>query len=97
MIFKKYTVGSASVNLSTYECVSSGYKTIQLSTTVQTITGYNQKVISKEPVYKDEETKYYSYKTRTYVAGTTDIKWSVYNDTTLLNNGWVYTGNYKEK
>lgn len=97
MIFKKYTVGSASVNLSTYECVSSGYQTIQLSTTVQTITGYNTKVVSKEPVYKDEEVKYYSYKTRTYVAGTTDVKWSSYNDTTLLASGYNYTGNKKQK
>lgn len=97
MIYKKYTAGSASVNLSTYECVSSSYKTITLSTTVQTITGYNTKIISKEPVYKDFETKYYSYKTRTYIAGTTDIKWSIYNDTTLIAAGYYYTGNKKQK
>ena len=97
MIFKKYTAGSSSVNLSTYECVSSGYQTINLSTTVQTITGYNTKIVNKEPVYKDVETKYYSYKTRTYVAGTTDVKWSSYNDTTLLAAGYNYTGNKKQK
>lgn len=97
MIYKKYVVGTSSVNLSTYECTNSSYKTINLSTTVETITGYNVKIISKTPVYKDFETKYYSYKTRTYVEGTTDIKWSIYNDSTLLNAGYNYTGNKKEK
>ena len=97
MIFKKYVVGSSSVDLSTYECVSSSYQTIALSTTVQTIIGYNKKITKKEPVYKDVENKYYSYKTRTYVAGTTDIKWSSYNDTTLLAAGYNYTGNRKQK
>ena len=97
MIYKKYTAGSSSVNLSTYQCTSSSYQTIALSTTVKTITGYNTKITKKEPVYQNVETKYYSYKTRTYVAGTTDVKWSKYNDTTLLNAGYNYTGNKKVK
>lgn len=97
IIYKKYTVGSSSVNLSTYECTSTSYQTVNLSTTVETITGYNTKIVSKTPVYQDVQTKYYSYKTRTYVAGTTDVKWSSYNDTTLLTAGYAYTGNKKEK
>lgn len=97
MIYKKYVAGLTSVDLSTYECTSSSYQTIALSTTVSTITGYNTKVTKKEPVYQTVESKLYSYKTRSYVAGTTDIKWSKYNDTTLLNAGYKYTGNKKVK
>lgn len=37
---------------------------------------------------------YYSYRTRRLISsGSTDIKWSTYNDTNLLNNGYTYTGN----
>lgn len=97
MIYKKYVVGSSSVDLSTYECTSSSYKTINLYTTVQTITGYETYVISKTPVYEEVEKKYYSYKTREYIEGTTDVKWSSYNDTTLLTSGYKYTGNKKVK
>lgn len=37
---------------------------------------------------------YYSYRTRTLISsGSTDTKWSTYNDTSLLNQGYTYTGN----
>ena len=37
---------------------------------------------------------YYSYRTRTLISsGSTDTKWSTYNDTNLLNQGYTYTGN----
>lgn len=37
---------------------------------------------------------YYSYRTRTLISsGYTDTKWSTYNDTNLLNQGYTYTGN----
>ena len=37
---------------------------------------------------------YYSTRTRTLLSsGSTDIKWSTYNDTNLLNQGYTYTGN----
>ena len=64
---------------------------------VKTITGYETYIVSKTPVYEDVTTKYYSYKTREYIQGTTDIKWSVYNDTALLTAGYKYTGNKKVK
>lgn len=94
MIFRKYTKSSTST--SKYTCTKSSIKTITLTTTVKTITGYEKKV-TKEPVYNYSTVKMYSYKTRTYINGTKDIKWSVKNDTTLLNSGYSYTGNYKEK
>ena len=49
-----------------------------------------------EPLYGD--VCYQSTKTRKITdKGKTEYKWSKYNDTTLLNNGWVYTGKRKEK
>lgn len=97
MIFKKYVAGSTNIDLSTYECTSSSYKTFKLFTTVKTIIGYEIIIISRTPVYETVITKYYSFKTRKYIEGTTDIKWSSYNDTTLLIAGYSYTGNKKEK
>ena len=45
-----------------------------------------------QPVYAT--VYYYSYRTRRLISsGSTDIKWSTYNDTNLLNNGYTYTGN----
>ncbi len=39
---------------------------------------------------------YYSYRTRSIISnGSVDIKWSTYNDSNLLNQGYSYTGNYK--
>ena len=39
---------------------------------------------------------YYSYRTRTLISsGSTDTKWSTYNDTNLLNQGYTYTGNIR--
>lgn len=91
--YKKYTKSATPVTK--YQCVKWETQTTPITTTVQTITGYETKVVSKEPVYETVKTTYYRYKTRTYHEGTTDLKWSVYNDTTLLNAGYVYTGNKK--
>ena len=39
-----------------------------------------------------------SEKNRTITSSTsTSIKWSKYNDTTLISQGYYYTGNYKEQ
>ena len=46
------------------------------------------------PVYGT--VNYYSYRTRTLISnGSVDVKWSTYNDTNLLNQGYTYTGNTK--
>lgn len=43
------------------------------------------------PVYG--RVKYYSERTRSLISsGSTDTKWSTYNDTNLLNQGYYYTG-----
>lgn len=44
------------------------------------------------PVYGT--VNYYSYRTRTLISsGSTDTKWSTYNDQNLLSQGYTYTGN----
>ena len=67
-------------------------KTVPIYKTI-TVT---EKATRKEKLYGD--VCYQSTKTRSVLdPGKTTYKWSVYNDTSLLNDGWVYTGNYKQK
>ncbi len=68
------------------------YKTIPIYRTI-TVT---EKATREEPLYGD--VCYQSTKTRSVKdPGTTKTKWSTYNDTSLLNDGWVYTGRTKLK
>lgn len=67
-------------------------KTVPIYSTL-TIT---EKAVRKEPLYGT--VCYSSIKTRELISkGQTQTKWSVYNDTSLLNSGWVYTGRKKLK
>ena len=55
-----------------------------------------EKAYRTEPLYGD--VCYESTKTRKLISDEkTEYKWSKYNDTSLLNNGWVYTGKKKQK
>ncbi len=55
-----------------------------------------EKAKRTEPLYGT--VCYQSTKTRNLLdAGKTTLKWSIYNDTELLENGWAYTGNVKLK
>ena len=55
-----------------------------------------EKAKRTEPLYGD--ICYQSTKTREIVSSAhTETKWSSYNDKTLLDNGWKYTGNKKVK
>ena len=94
--YQHYQRGNATP-ITKYQCVKWENKQTPIVTTVQTITGYEKKVVSKEPVYETINTVQYRYKTRTYHEGVIDIKWSTYNDTTLLGMGYSYTGNKKVK
>lgn len=50
--------------------------------------------IDGKPAYAT--VNYYSYRTRTLISsGSTDAKWSTYNDINLLNQGYTYTGNIR--
>lgn len=72
--------------------------------TVQVITGYgtSQRVEkSSEPIYGTKKvphnTTYYRYRTRELKSGWRDERWSVCNDQTLIENGYEWTGEKKEK
>ena len=67
-------------------------KTIPIYSTI-TVT---EKATRTEPLYGD--VCYQSTKTRNLISDRViKLKWSKYNDTSLLNDGWTYTGNRKEK
>lgn len=72
-------------------------KKVPVTTTTKKIVGYETKVVSKTPVYQTTTENLYSYRTRNCTKESTDIKWSIYNDTTLINSGYNYTGNKREK
>ena len=73
-------------------CGSIVTKTIPIYSTV-TVT---EKASRTEPLYGD--VCYKSTKTRTLISpGTTKYQWSTWNNTTLLNDGWNYTGKTKAK
>ena len=86
------TTTSSTTTTADASCGEYTYKTIPIYSTI-TVT---EKVYRTEPLYGD--VCYKSTKNRTLIsAGKTLLKWSTYNDTTLLKNGWVYTGNREEK
>jgi len=73
-------------------CGSYVTKTIPIYGTVTA----TEKATRTEPLYGD--VCYKSTKTRSLISPEkTQTKWSSYNDTSLLNNGWVYTGRKKVK
>lgn len=71
-------------------CGSYVTKTIPVYVTIKT----TESATRTEPLYGT--VCYQSSKTRKLIsAGKTSKKWSKYNDTSLLNNGWYYTGRKK--
>ena len=81
------------VNTKKYTAIMCGSTDANCLREVQT-TSRREKIgtYKGQPVYAT--VYYYSYRTRRLISnGSTDIKWSTYNDTNLLNNGYTYTGN----
>lgn len=73
----------------TISCAETETKKVEIVDTVPVIVGYEE---IRTPVYKDV----YKYKERRRTlinAAYTDYKWSIYNDSSLLNNGYTMTGN----
>jgi len=88
----KVSTTTTSTNKLSVTCGSYTTKTIPI---YSTITTYD-KAYRTEPLYGTvcyESTKTRTLKTRSK----TYTKWSNYNDKTLLNDGWQYTGNKKKK
>lgn len=80
-----------------YHCVNYETQTVDITQDYEIIVDYESSETSREPVYEYYDIQYYSYRTKTYIEGTKDLKWSTYNDSSLLNSGYNYTGNKKEQ
>ena len=88
------STSTTSSTTTSYEasCGEYEYKEIPIYGTI-TIT---EKATRKEPLYGT--VCYKSTKTRKLIdKGSTKTKWSTYNDTSLLNSGWSYTGKKRVK
>ncbi len=99
-IYRKYTRNTTPGTHQVTYCT--GYTTVEtpLYTTVNVITGYGTSE-RKEPVYENrktvEDVKYYSTRTRRIISGSKDVKWDVCEGSSLINDGYSFTGNKKEK
>lgn len=76
---------------SNYRCASYSTYTTGYTTQRMIVTGY-EKITEKEPVYEYYTKTSYRSRTKSTTPGSVSYKWSTYNDLTLLNLGYVYTG-----
>ena len=86
--------GTTSSTTTSYDASCGAYetKTIPIYSTI-TVT---EKATRTEPLFGT--VCYQSTKTRKVISsGTTKTKWSTYNDSALINDGWEMTGNKKLK
>ena len=91
-ITKESTTTTSETTTIDPSCGSFEEKIIPIYSTI-TVT---EKAYRTEPLYGD--VCYKSTKTREIITlGKYYYKWSTYNDTSLLNNGWSYSGKIKEK
>ena len=94
--YKVYTRTKYEVKTGQQQCSIYENKQTPIYITKEVFVGYVTKT-KKEPVYGivkvPETTTYYSFRTRNVMNGSKTIKWSYYNDTNLIYNGYQYTGN----
>lgn len=93
----------------TYSSATSGgeYGCLKESTKVSTIYGDIDWLVGygtsqrKDPIYTttpvEIKTTYYRNRTRSLVPATSDVKWDSCENSELVNQGYVFTGNKKEK
>lgn len=93
--FKKYVYTGETVSVTDNPSIAVSCARTESKTVNVYVTRY-EKLQREEPAYAD--VKYYRVQTRTMTSpGKTVIKWSFYNDTALLNDGYKYTGNLRKK
>lgn len=93
--FKKYEYTGTTVSVTDNPSITTSCANLETKTIHVYVTRY-QKLQREEPAYAD--IKYYSVQTRTITGeNKTDLVWSFYGDTSLLNNGYQYTGNKRKK
>lgn len=100
--YRIYTKSSYELRDGVYQCVKYGVKEdpIYINRTVPTGKYITETKVVDTPVYGKVKTPitttYYRVRTRSVIEGKSDIKWSSYNDQSLLNNGYKYTGKRNE-
>lgn len=93
--FKKYVYSGSTTSVTSNPSITTSCSKLESKTIHVYVTKY-KKLQREEPAYAD--IKYYSVQTRTMLSeGKTILKWSFYNDTSLLNDGYKYTGNKRKK
>ena len=78
-----------------YTCKNYGTTTKLITAQKTIITGYEQ-IVTKQPITEVQTITEYRYRTRK-INTKIDIKWSYKDNKTLLNAGYKYTGNSREK
>lgn len=93
--FKKYVYTGETVSVKDNPSITTSCARTESKTVHVFVTKY-KKLQREEPAFAD--VKYYSVQTRTMTSqGKAVYKWSFYNDTALLNDGYKYTGNMRKK
>ncbi len=93
--FRKWEYTGETVSVTDHPNIAVSCATKSTKKVTVYVTRYKT-VQREEPAYAD--VKYYRIQTRKLLnQGKADIKWSYYNDTNLLNNGYKYTGNSRKK
>ena len=99
-VYTVYTRTKLPVKEAKYTCTQWTTKSEDVYVAKQILKGYETST-KTEPVYENKTVNtnvtVYSYRTRTLNQGTKDYKWDTCTNSPLLNQGYKFTGNKKEK
>lgn len=99
-VYTVYTRTQIPVKKPQYTCDEWISKTEDVYGSKQVLKGYGTST-RKEPVYENRtvtsEVTLYSYRTRSLIDGSKDYKWDTCTNSPLLDQGYKFTGNKKEK
>lgn len=99
-VYEVFTRTQIPVKKEEYKCTQWTSKTEDVYASTKVLVGYGTST-KKEPVYEkrmvDTNVTLYSYRTRTLIQGSKDVKWDTCNNSPLVSQGYTFTGNKKEK
>lgn len=99
-VYTVYTRAQIPVKKEQYTCTEWTSKTEDVYVAKDVLTGYGTST-KQEPVYENRtvstDVTVYSYRTRTLNKGSKDVKWDTCTNSPLVNQGYKFTGNKKEK
>ncbi len=90
------STGGGSSSSTSYKCAEKKTVTKLILAQKNVVVGF-ETYEKREPVYRYEYETQYSYRTRKFNPGNSKVVWSYYNNKTLLDQGYSYTGNRREK